>query len=275
MNPVSFMTANYVARQVGYHMTQGWGQGQDAVTAFFSPEETYTARFSRLLDDICKLGFDHIDLWLAHLNPDWATPAQIESAQEALTRRGLRVASLAGWFGGTTAKFEQCCKIAQAVGAPVLGGMTSLVRDDRAGLTALLEQYNLVLAIENHPEKTPAEVLEQIGDGGRGRIGTCIDTGIWTTLGYPADRAVEELRPHVFYVHLKDVLRPGSHETCRFGRGVVPLRACVELLVRSGYQGGFSVEHEPHDYDPSEDVQVSGEMLRGWLQEQETSPNLF
>jgi L-ribulose-5-phosphate 3-epimerase len=266
MNPVSFMTANFVARQLGYNMTGGWGEGEKSVMTYFRPVNTYPARFARILDDICHLGFNHIDLWLAHLSPDWATNKHIDIAQHALARRGMKVSSLAGWFGGSLETFEQCCRIAHAVDTRILGGMTSLVRTDREGMVKLLEKYDLVLAIENHPEKTPAEVLEQIGDTGRGRIGTCIDTGIWATQCYDAAQAVEELGQHIFYVHLKDVLRLCEHESCRYGRGIVPLQECVRKLQGMGYTGGYSVEHEPIDYDPSEDVQVSGKMLRGWLE---------
>ena len=35
MNMISFMTANYVARQIGYNMTEGWMQGDNA-TVFFA-----------------------------------------------------------------------------------------------------------------------------------------------------------------------------------------------------------------------------------------------
>jgi L-ribulose-5-phosphate 3-epimerase len=265
MNTVSFMTANYVARQLGYKMPEGWGQGEKAAMDYFRPLDTYAGRFSRLLDEICQLGFDHVDLWLAHLSPDWASDTHIDRAQEALARHGMSVVSLAGWFGGSLKKFERCCQIAQAVGAPVLGGMTTLVRTERGAMIELLEKYQVVLAIENHPERTPAEVLEQIGDGGRGRIGACVDTGIWATQCYNPDKAIEELRPHILHVHLKDVLRFCEHESCRYGRGIVPLKKCVELLQRTGYTGAYSVEHEPPDYDPSADVKVSGEMLREWL----------
>ena len=260
------MTANYVARQVGYHMTD-WMHGQNATIAHFKPVETYAARFGEILDDICQMGFDHIDLWLGHLGPDWATDEHIRLAQAALAERGLKVSSLAGGFGATPAEFERVARLAQAVNTRILGGMTALVTTEREALVELLEKYDLLLAIENHPEKTPAEVLAQIGDGGKGRIGTCIDTGIWGDKGYDAARAVEELHPYIFHMHMKDTLRVGGHESCRFGRGIVPLERCVRLLQERGYTGGYSVEHEPRDYDPSEDVVASAAMLREWLGE--------
>lgn len=41
MNTISFMTANYVARQIDYHMTKGWMDGDDATNAYFAPIATY------------------------------------------------------------------------------------------------------------------------------------------------------------------------------------------------------------------------------------------
>jgi hypothetical protein len=69
MTTISFMTANYVARQLGYHMTGGWDQGDKATNAYFRPLESFPERFEALLEEISELGFTAIDLWQAHLNP--------------------------------------------------------------------------------------------------------------------------------------------------------------------------------------------------------------
>ena len=57
MTMLSFMTANYVARETGYHVTEGWMQGDDAVNAYFAPLDTYAERFAALLAEIQGLGF--------------------------------------------------------------------------------------------------------------------------------------------------------------------------------------------------------------------------
>ena len=49
MNTISFMSANYVARQLNYHMTRGWGQGETATNNYFMPLETFPQRFEDLL----------------------------------------------------------------------------------------------------------------------------------------------------------------------------------------------------------------------------------
>jgi sugar phosphate isomerase/epimerase len=260
------MTANYVARQVGYKM-HGWGHGDKATNEYFRPPETFAARFEEILRDVRALGFYAIDLWTSHLGPAWATPDQVAAARDLLARYGLPAVSLAGWFGSTPEEFEACCRLAVALDVPVLGGSTSVLEKDRAFVVDTLRRHGLRLGIENHPEKSPAEMLAKIGDGGGGTLGTAVDTGWYGTQGYDAARAIEELGPTVMHVHLKDVLAVGAHDSCRYGRGIVPIEGCVRALQRIGYQGAISVEHEPEQFDPTEDCVADLAMLRGWLQE--------
>jgi len=265
MNKISFMSANYVARVLGYNMTEGWGQGDNATNEYFRPIETFRQRFEEILADIRALGFDHMDLWLAHLNPRWATDEHVRIARELLGKHGLGVVSLAGGMGSSREELERICSLAQSLGVTILGGVCPLLYEDRNFVVDTLKRYNLKLGIENHPERTPQEMLEKIGDGGDGTIGTTVDTGWYGTQGYDAAKAIEELAPYVLHVHLKDVREVGSHHTCRYGEGVVPIKECVEVLKQIGYEGAISVEHEPETFDPSEDCRADLQMLREWL----------
>ena len=263
-NILSFMSANYVARQVGYDMTGGWGQGDRAANAHYQPVDTFPERFGELLRDVRALGFEAVDVWTSHLNPTWATPQHIETARDLLQEHDLRVPSLGGWFGSSPQEFEASCRIAEALGGAVLGGSTSMLQKDRTFVMQTLRAAGLRLGIENHPEKTPEELRETIGDGD-GMIGATVDTGWFGTQGYDAAAALGELRDVLFYVHLKDVREVGAHETCRYGEGVVPLRRCVEVLDEIGYRDAICVEHEPERFDPTEDVRASRELLEGWM----------
>jgi L-ribulose-5-phosphate 3-epimerase len=260
-NTLSFMSANYVAREVGYNMTGGWGQGDKATSERFRPVETFGERFEEILRDVRALGFSAIDVWTAHLSPTWATQAHLETARALLDEYGLTVPSLAGWFGATLEEFAATCRIAEALGCPVLGGSTSVLAKDRAYVLETLRAAGLKLGLENHPEKTPRELREKIGDG----IGAAVDTGWFGTQGYDAAEALADLKDVLVHVHLKDVLEVGKHDTCRFGAGVVPVAACLETLKRVGYEGAISIEHEPELYDPTEDVRRSLAFARDWM----------
>ena len=265
MTTLSFMTANYVARETGYRVTEGWMQGDDAVNAYFAPVETYAARFAALLAEIQGLGFTAIDLWLAHLNWRWATDEHIAIAQDLLQAARLPVASLAGWFGDTPADVAASCRIAAAVGAPILGGNCALIGGDLATLAALMRDHGLVFGYENHPERNPGELLARIGDAAPDAIGACVDTGWFGTHGYPAPAALTELAPRLVYVHLKDVLAAGGHDTCTLGDGVVDIPGCLAALRAAGYSGGLSIEHEPFLHDPGADCVESLARVKAWL----------
>lgn len=272
MNIISFMTANFVARELDYKMTGGWGQGDKATNDYFQPVETYAGRFEALLREIEALDFQAIDLWLAHLNPAWATAEHSAIARDLLQQYHLPVVSLAGWFGSTPEEFEVTCRLAVALDTHILGGSTSVLEKDRPFVVDRLQHYGLKLGLENHPEKTPEVMLAKIGGGSSSQknvIGATVDTGWYGTQGYDAAEAIRRLDEHIFHVHLKDVLAAGAHETCRFGRGVVPVRQCVRALQAIGYEGAISVEHEPEHFDPTEDCKISRDMLRSWLQEEE------
>lgn len=262
---ISFMSANFVARESGWSIAD-WSEGDRAVTEAFRPIETYPERFGAMLDEVVALGFGAVDLWEPHLSPRWATDDHIAVAVDALSTRGLTVSSLAGGFGETVEEVAAACRLAVAVGTRVLGGNTGLLDTDRDALAGLLEEHDLRFGLENHPERTPAEVLARIGPDGGERIGTTVDTGWFGTQGYDAARAIEEFGDRVVHVHLKDVRHAGlPHETCGFGEGVVPLRACVETLERIGYAHNISIEHEPESSDPRPEIRRARELLQEWL----------
>jgi L-ribulose-5-phosphate 3-epimerase len=255
-NAISFITANYVAREVGWAM-HGWGHGDKATNEAFAPLETFGERFGALLDDVRRLGFDTLDVWGGHLNVDWASDEHVAIARTLIDERGLAVGSYQVWVGPQN--LERACDIAAALGTSLVTG--SLPVDDER-LDSLLAERGLRFAFENHPdEKTPADVLAKIGEHG-----ACVDTGWFGTQGYSAPRAIDELGDRVYHVHLKDVLAVGEpHETCRWGEGIVDVEGCVRALQGIGYTGTIVVEHEPETFDPSEEIRSMRVQLEGWL----------
>lgn len=264
-NLISLMSANYVARQLNYQMTEGWMQGDEATQNWFRPLNSFRQRFDDLLLEISALGFGSFDLWLAHLHPQWASPEHIEIARTMLHKHDLHVVSLAGDFGATREAFNNTAALAKALGVTLLGGGTNLLATDRAWLVGALREHGLKLGIENHSEKTPADLLARMGAGDEDVIGAAVDTGWFGTQGYDAAAALRELRTRLFHVHLKDVREAGGHNTCRFGGGVVGVEGCVRALREIGYTGAISIEHEPEMFDPTMDVRASYRMVKAWL----------
>jgi sugar phosphate isomerase/epimerase len=233
VNPISFTTANLVARETGWAM-HGWGHGDRLTNEAFRPLETYGERIDALLADVAGLGFRWVDVWGAHLGADWATDEHVELLNEALARHGLRVASYAAWVGPDTVR--RACELTRALDSDLIGAGCS---GDAASLAPVLRA---------------------------GTLATTVDTGWWATQGYDPVAAIRELGPHVAHVHLKDVLAVGEpHETCPWGQGLVDVEACVRELQRLGYTGPLTVEHEPEDHDPSDEIRALREQLEAWL----------
>ncbi|HUX21865.1 MAG TPA: sugar phosphate isomerase/epimerase family protein [Spirochaetia bacterium] len=265
MIEISFMSANWVARQVGYAMSEGWGQGDRATNAYFEPLETFRERFAAILADVKRLGFRKLDLWTGHLNWKWASDVHLSIAQELLDAQSISISSYAGGFGATAEEFERTCRLARALKIGILGGSSEYLLQDKKGFSALLHRYELKFAYENHPEKNPEEILQLISGTDEESVGVCLDTGWLGTHGYDAAKAIREVRDRLFFVHLKDVKSPGGHVTCRYGDGCVPVRGCVETLKEIKYFGGISIEHEPEDHSPDQEVSESRAMLEQWL----------
>ena len=158
----SFITANYVARQLGYRMEQGWGQGDQATHEWFKPLATFEARFDEMLGEIKVLGFTAIDLWCDHLHWSWATLQHVETAKNLLAKHGLVVRSYPAWVMGGAADLHGACRLCNALDIPYFVGNCELFHTDRAAAVAILREYGVGYAIENHPEKSAAEMFARL-----------------------------------------------------------------------------------------------------------------
>ena len=265
MNTISFMSANFLAKESGYRLTGGWMEGDRATNARFAPLENFEILFAELLRQVCGMGFQALDLWTAHLNPAWATPEHIAIARRLLSQYQIQVVSLAGSFGETRDEFLAACRLAAALEVPLLGGSTPLLFHDRQFVIGALRQDNLKLGYENHPERNGREVLSKIGDEGADCIGATVDTGCFGAEGYDAAAAIGELAGRIQHVHLRDVIGVGQEESCRLGAGVVPIQACLGVLRDLDYRGPLSIEHEPETFDPTPDCVASLAQVKAWL----------
>lgn len=260
MPVVSFMLANYAARPLGWQ-AQSWAQAEAATSAYFAPPETFAARFEEYLRDAAALGFAAVDLWQPMFDYHRITDDHLDAASDLLDEYGLQAVSFAGWLGANEDEFEANCEIASALGVELLTGDTSA---DRAFVLEALAKYGLRWGYENEAERTPEEILTRIGDDPA--IGICADVGWFATHGMDAAAVLRQLAPRLFHVHLKDIKQAESHETCRFGEGIVPLEQVIRTLETLRYTGALSIEHETAPYDPSDDIRASLAMLRRWLE---------
>jgi sugar phosphate isomerase/epimerase len=260
------MGANLVAQQLDWNMTEGWGQGDAAANTYYRPLETFEQRFDAFVRLAVDAEFDTVDIWHPQLSYRWATEEHLDAARRVLTSHQVTVASYGSNFGDDLTTFRRANEIARAVGTRILGGQTPLLFSDRASVVAVLAEFGTVLGLENHPQKSAAELLAQLGSGNDRVIGATVDTGWFGTQGFDAATAIRQLGDRVVHVHLKDVRSTGTHDTCAFGDGIVPIADCVAALREIEYRGAISIEHEPEHYDPVPEVMSSRRLLIGLLE---------
>ncbi len=263
-------------------------QGDDATNAWFSPLATFEARFEEMLLEIKALGFSSIDLWCAHLHWRWATPQHVEIARRLLGQQGLAVRSYPAWVNGGAVELHAACRLCVALDIPMFVGHSEYFAQDRAAAVAILREHGVAYAIENHPEKSAAEIFARLGVGDEDIVGVALDTGWCVTQDWNALAAVNELGARLFAVHLKDVKAKRAektgfefidrgHETCRIGDGVVPMQAIVSVLRAREFRGPIGIEHEPELFDPREEVREGRDRVEKWwdaVEVKESAPPL-
>lgn len=266
MAQISINSSSFVGRQCGYGPQADWDQCVDAVNAWYSPEATFAERFEKMLLEVKQLGYDALDIWTAgQMNWEWTTPAHMAAARQLLDKHHLTVTSLGAAFGSTRDEFTAACKLAVGVNTKLLSGGCPLLAEDRAFVVKTLKEYDLLLGLENHPEKSAQELLDQIGDDGDGRIWATIDTGWFATQAGDVVGPIQELEGRILQVHLKDVLESPADQNVGWGDGIVPMKACVDALRKMGYDGLYSVEIHCIDHDPTAELEAAGQLLREWL----------
>lgn len=262
------MSANFVGREKGYRNVEGFSEGSKSLAEAFSPAATYKERIGRLFEEVAGMGFQAIDLWTAHCDPQWATRQHFDGLLAARERHGVQIVSLAGGTGGDLAIFEKVCQLAWDIGCPLLGMGSRLLPDKIDQMSALLDQYDLTFAFENHPnEPTPEDILHKIGGGSHPRFGVALDTGWLGTNDYPVLEAIDKLRPYLRLIHLKNVQAPGGHVSAPWDEGCVDVKAATKRLKDIGYQGWISLEYEPFDHDPTEYCRLYRQEVEKWWRE--------
>ena len=265
----AFMTANFVARELNYKNSDEWMKCHQATfEAFHGPE--FSIKFEEMIALTKDMGFDAIELWVAHLDPLRATPEMIEQALHILKKYEIKVISYTAGFGSPGVTVEEATRIfetSKTLGTPVLAQGFDPANGPL--VKPLAEQYGIKVGLENHPEKTPQEVIDKVSPYAPW-VGAAVDTGWFGTHGYDVVQAIRELKDHLVHVHLKDIKAVGEHESCTLGDGIVDIKGVLSVLKEINYQGAFTIEHEPHDYDPTEEVKESLKRVKAWWAEIET-----
>jgi sugar phosphate isomerase/epimerase len=111
-------------------------------------------------------------------------------------------------------------------------------------LDKLSNEYQIKVALHNHPRTWPPdEVLKACKDRGK-RIGSCSDTGHWMRADFVPVEMLKKLEGRVLHLHFKDLDQFGKGHDVPWGTGRGDPRAMMAELKRQGFKGYLSIEYE-------------------------------
>jgi sugar phosphate isomerase/epimerase len=175
--------------------------------------------------------------------------AQIEKVRKKLSESGMEVVSYGVVdLGRTEAGMRRVFDFARKMGIRTI--VAEPEDGDFPALEKLVKEYNIKIAIHNHPEPSkyakPETVLERVKNLDE-RIGACADTGHWMRGGRVPAECLKVLSGRIIDVHLKDRsdfgTAPGT-EDVPWGGGKADIRSILEELTRQNFAGFLTVEYE-------------------------------
>ena len=163
------------------------------------------------------------------------------------------------------AKFTYCKRA--GIGMIVAGDPTP---ETLPRIEKFVREFDIRIAIHNHgPEDklwpSPLDILKSL-KGTDPRIGCCIDVGHTVRAGTDVVRAIHEVGPRLFNVHMKDLADFADKDSqVAVGEGLMPVREIFRALGKIGYRGFVDLEYEIHSDDPMPGVIASIAYMRGVL----------
>lgn len=161
-------------------------------------------------------------------------------------------------------------------------------------VSALADQYNINVAIHNHPRPSrywSPDTLVKYTAGYSKRLGSCADIGHWVRSGLDPIQMLKQLQGRIFELHMKDlhekpsaeyaayVSRPivprgaeaqgadrprppaGPHDV-PWGTGISNIKAVLTELKRQGFKGPMFAEYEYNWYTNAPEIAESIKYVR-------------
>jgi sugar phosphate isomerase/epimerase len=177
------------------------------------------------------------------------TDPQIEAVRKKLAESGMEVVGYGvADIGRTEAEMRRAFEFARKMGIQVIA--TEPEDGDFAILDKLVKEYDIRIAVHNHPEPSkyakPQTVLAAI-KGLDERIGSCADPGHWMRGGVRPLDALRLLQGRIIDVHLKDRSDFGTAkevDDVAIGEGKAGLRDILAELTLQDYAGYLTIEYE-------------------------------
>jgi len=172
----------------------------------------------------------------------------LKLVKEKLSSLGLKVVAYGVVdTGRTEAEMRKVFDFARKLGIWVI--VTEPQDDDYPILNKLVKEYNIRIAVHNHPEPSkyahPSTAFKYL-QGLDERIGVCADTGHWMRGNLRPVECLRLLQGRIVDVHLKDRSDFGTKkaEDVAFGSGQAEIKAILAELTLQDYDGYLTIEFE-------------------------------
>jgi sugar phosphate isomerase/epimerase len=176
---------------------------------------------------------------------------QIERVKKKLSELGLSAVSYGVVnFANEEESARKVFEFAKKLGIRTV--VTEPTYDDYSLIEKMVKEYNINVAIHNHPSPSkyarPETVIYHV-DGLDPRIGACADTGHWMRSGVNPLEALVALKGRIQDVHLKDLNEFGNKGAydVPFGQGEARIHDILAELTLQDYSGYISIEYEKEE----------------------------
>lgn len=108
----------------------------------------------------------------------------------------------------------------------------------------LCEEFNIRMALHNHPQSWPPDAVLKASEGHSKLIGSCSDTGHWMRKNLVPVEQFKKLEGRVMHSHFKDLDKYGDGHDLPWGTGKGDAKGMLTELARQSYKGYVSIEYE-------------------------------
>lgn len=128
-----------------------------------------------------------------------------------------------------------------------------IFREELMPCVEMAESLGVGLLIEPEPElliEKFDEYLEFVDTLDSKQVGLNFDVGHAYCVGEDPEDWVEKMAPHTVHYHLEDIAESRVHQHLIPGNGAVDLKATIEAIARTKYDGWLTVELYPYGEQP-------------------------
>lgn len=210
--------------------------------------------FEEGLQKAKELGLDYVEAYRAqkltaenskqtHFDSDEAT---LEEMKQLLNKYQIKMINYGVVKGKNQQEWKRIFEFARKMGVETLVAEPEPSQFDF--LEKLCDEYNINIAIHNHPQPSrywePDSVLKYVS-GRSHRIGACADVGHWVRSGLNPVECLKKLEGRIISIHFKDLNENGrdAHDV-PWGTGISNVPAMLQELKKQGFKGVFSIEYE-------------------------------